>query len=75
MWCSLRLSTPQATILKLWLCKLCKPAIRTEKKNDLSPRSTELSQSTTIHIGIMADIQKTPFVKELASSGMIPFGL
>jgi hypothetical protein len=41
------------------------------KKNDLSPRSTELSKTTTIHIGMMADIQKTPFVKELASSGML----
>lgn len=40
-----------------------------KKKNDLSPRSTELSQTNIIHIGTMADIQKTPFVKELASSG------
>lgn len=57
-------------------CKQCKSAIRTEKKMILSPRSTELSQTTTVHIvhiGIMTDIQKTPFVRELASSGMLPF--
>lgn len=44
-----------------------------QKKNDLSPRSTELSQTNIIHIGKMADAQKTPFVRELASSGRLAF--
>jgi hypothetical protein len=67
--------TPQATNLKQPV-QTVQTRYQNRKKNDFIAEIDGAQPDhhrSYWHIGIMADIQKTPFVRELASSGMFPF--